>query len=188
MAALCSRCGHYMFILWFLLSPFFSSPKIGCLPYFDTWCGPSANLECRSDMCCAWLTANAGPKKSPSGHHRTTLLGYIYATKAYTDNWKKLVKQQYLSHMFPQCGELRLTSSWDRFVSLRHPCKFQQVSLLGSITARHCSSERQPNFVALNRGRYLYLAGRPSRWPLAHMSSSSYTVQEICQNLKNCVY
>jgi len=28
-----------------------------------------------------------------------------------------------------------------------------------------------PNFAALNRGRHLYLAGRPSRWALAHISS-----------------
>jgi len=35
---------------------------------------------------------------------------------------------------------------------------------LGSVTARHSSSARQPNFAALNRGRHLYSAGRPSRW------------------------
>jgi len=28
------------------------------------------------------------PKKSPSGHHRTTLSGYIFSTRAYIDNWK----------------------------------------------------------------------------------------------------
>jgi len=33
------------------------------------------------------------------------------------------------------------------------------------------SSGRQPNFAALNRGRHLYSAGRPSRWALAHISS-----------------
>ena len=27
-------------------------------------------------MCCARLAGNAGPKKSPSGHHRTNLSGY----------------------------------------------------------------------------------------------------------------
>jgi len=33
-------------------------------------------------------------KKLPSGHHRTTLSGYIFATKAHIDNQKKkLVKQ-----------------------------------------------------------------------------------------------
>jgi len=41
-------------------------------------------------------------QKSPSGHHRsTTLSGYIFASKAYIDNRKKLVKQQYLLHMSP---------------------------------------------------------------------------------------
>jgi len=48
------------------------------------------------------------------------------------------------------------------------PCKFQRVSRLGSVTA---STERQPNFAALNRGRHLCSAGRPSRWALAHISS-----------------
>jgi len=33
------------------------------------------------------------------------------------------------------------------------------------------SSGRQPNFAALNRGRHLCSAGRPSRWALAHISS-----------------
>jgi len=80
---------------------------------------------------------------------------------------KKLVKQQYLLHMSSQYGELRPTSSWDRSGSLGHHCKFQRVSRLGSVTARHCSNGRQPNFAALNRGRHLYSAGRPSRWTLA---------------------
>ena len=39
--------------------------------------------------------------------------------------------------MSPQYGELRPTSGWDRLISLGHPCKFQLVSRLGSITARH---------------------------------------------------
>jgi len=50
--------------------------------------------------------------------------------------------------------------------SLGHPYKFQRLSRLGSVTARHL---RQPNFAALNRGRHLYSVGRPSRWALAHI-------------------
>jgi len=46
-----------------------------------------------------------------------------------------------------------------------------QLSRLGSVTALHSSSGRQPNFAALNRGRHLYSAGRPSRWALAQISS-----------------
>ena len=47
--------------------------------------------------------------------------------------------------------------------------QFQRVSSLGSVTAGHSSSGRQPNFAALNRGRHLYSAWRPSRWALAHI-------------------
>ena len=50
---------------------------------------------------------------------------------------KKLVKQQYVLHMLPQYGDFRPTSGWDRLTSLGYPCKFQLVSRLGSITARH---------------------------------------------------
>jgi len=48
-------------------------------------------------------------RKSPSGHHPTTLSGYIFATKTCIDNRKTLVKQQYLLHMSPYYGELRPT-------------------------------------------------------------------------------
>jgi len=77
-------------------------------------CDLSANLGCRSEMCCTRLAGNAGPKKSPKNRHlrmhRTILSGYIFATKAHIDNRKKLVKQKYLLHMSSQYGELRPTS------------------------------------------------------------------------------
>jgi len=65
MVALWNRADHYIFILFsscgfFLSSSFF--PRIisaaahwMSIPYFDTWCGPSANLECRSETCSALL-------------------------------------------------------------------------------------------------------------------------------------
>jgi len=44
-------------------------------------------------MCCTRLAENTGRKKIaknlPSAHHRTTLSGYIFATKARIDNRKK---------------------------------------------------------------------------------------------------
>ena len=45
--------------------------------------------ECRSEVRCTRLAANTGRKKSPSRHHRTTLSGHIFATKACIDNRKK---------------------------------------------------------------------------------------------------
>jgi len=43
------------------------------------------------EMCFTRLARNTGRKKSPSAHHRTTLSGYIFVTKARIDNRKKLV-------------------------------------------------------------------------------------------------
>jgi len=68
---------------------------------------PYANLGYRSKTCrtaARWKyrTPNIS-KNSPSAHHRTTLLSYIFATGACIDNRRKLVKQQYLPtspHLF----------------------------------------------------------------------------------------
>jgi len=79
--------------------------------------------------------------------------------------------------MSSQYGELRLNSGWDRSGSLGHPCKFQLVSRLGSVTPRHLAVGVSQT-AALNRGRHLYSAGRPSRLALAHISSCYWdTVQ-----------
>jgi len=89
MAALCNRASHYIFALWFLLLLsiyLFSSPNLsGCrLDLYHTstiytWCGPSANLECRSEMCCTRLDGNARPKKSPKIHHLGTITQLSWA-------------------------------------------------------------------------------------------------------------
>jgi len=126
--------------------------------------------------------------KSPSGHHRTTLSGYIFATKAHIDNRKKTAKQQCLPHTFSQYGELRSTSGWDPLASLSHPCKFQRVSRLGSVTAQHSSGERQPNFAALNGGRHLYSVVRPWPWALAHILLLSFLPSTILSGQKLGVY
>jgi len=56
LAALRSRCIHYIFALFLLLSSFLGfflawsqRSQTRCLPYFYTWCGLSVNLECRSE-------------------------------------------------------------------------------------------------------------------------------------------
>jgi len=47
--------------------------QIGCLPYFDTWCGLCVNLECRSEMYCTRLTENTGRKELPKIRHLGTI-------------------------------------------------------------------------------------------------------------------
>jgi len=126
-------------------------------------------------MWCTRLAGNAGHKKTTKIHHLGTIAQLCWAIfLQWRHIWtigKKLVKQQCLSHLSSQYGELRPTSGWDPLASLGHPCKFQLVSQLGSVTARHSSSGRQPNFAALNRERHLHSTGQPSCWALAHISS-----------------
>jgi len=59
------------FFLFFLAQS--QRSEIGCRPYFRTWCGPSANLECMSEMRCTRIAEITGRKKSPFWHHRTNL-------------------------------------------------------------------------------------------------------------------
>jgi len=56
------------------------------------------------------LAGNAGPKKSPKILGTIAQIsGYIFATKALIDNWKKLIKQQCLRQMSSQYGTYRPT-------------------------------------------------------------------------------
>jgi len=52
-------------------------------------------------MCCTWLAENTARKKSLSGHHPTTLSGYIFATKACIDNRKKKLLSSNISSTCP---------------------------------------------------------------------------------------
>ena len=96
------------------------------------------------------LAENAGCKKLPSAHHRTTLSGYIFATKARIDNWKKLVKQQYLLHIFPQYGENGLLVAEIGLVVRGTPANFNGFRVLAALlhgsqvvgvsqTLQHCT-------------------------------------------------
>jgi len=92
-------------------------------------------------------------------HHRTTLSGYVSATKARIDNWKKLVKQQYL----PTCSYNMVNFG---------PLAAEIVSLVwgtpGNFNGfRVLSALLHSQTVATNRGRHLYSAGRPSSGALA---------------------
>jgi len=103
-------------------------------------------------------------QKSPSGHYHTNLSGYIFATKAHIDD-KNLLS----SSMFSRCphnmvnfGPLAAeigSGVWGT------PTNFNGFRILAALL----HGGRQPNFAALNWGRHLYTAGRPSRWALAHI-------------------
>ena len=72
--------------------------------------------------------------------------------------------------MSSQYGELRPTNGWDPSGSLRHPCKFQQVSRLGSVTARHLVVGVSHTLRRwTGSATYVRQGGRPSYWALDHI-------------------
>ena len=85
-------CGFFYLSFFFFRGLISAVADWRCLPYLHTRCGLSANLGCRSETCCTWLAGSAGRNKIannlPSGRHRTTLWGYIFATKVRIDNGK----------------------------------------------------------------------------------------------------
>jgi len=91
------------------------------------------------------LAENTGRKKiaksSPSGHHRTTLSGYIFATKARIDNQKKHVRQQYLIHMFSKYVELQPVTAEIGSGVWGTPANFNGFRVLASSLQRRRSPE-----------------------------------------------
>jgi len=112
------QLSHYIFALWFLsfflLSSFFLAKsqrrQNGCLPYFHTWCGPSVNLECRSEMCCTRLAGNTGRKNSHFGTVAQLCRAISSELRHVSTIGKKLVRQQYLLSMSRLYSELRPTN------------------------------------------------------------------------------
>jgi len=83
------------------------------------------------------LAENTGCKKVAKNRHLGTIAQLLWAISSQLRHvstiGKKLVKQQYVLHRFPQYGELRPTSGWDRFTCLGHPCKFQWLRVLAAL-------------------------------------------------------
>jgi len=104
-----NRADHYIFALWFLLSFFFSSPNLSRRRLMSTILPHMVWPQCEFKMqvwnllhAARWkYTTQKSRHKSPSGHHRTTLSGYIFTTKACIDNWKKNLLSSNISSRCP---------------------------------------------------------------------------------------
>jgi len=151
MAALHSRCRHYIFVLWFLLlsfflSSFFSSPNLS---------GRRVDVY----------------HNSPSVHHSTTLSGYIFAAKARIDNREKNLLNSNVSptcsHNMLNFGPLTAEICWRVWDTPANFNRFRDLAVLLHGTLVVGVSQT----AALNRGRHPYSPGRPARWALAHISS-----------------
>jgi len=133
---------HYVFILWFLLSPRLISAVADwmstILSHMVWHCGLSANLRCRSEHAARDRWKYKTQKIAKNRHLGTVaqLCRAISSQIRHISTIEKPVKQQYVLQTSPWYDELRPTSGWDRFGSLGHLYEFQRVSRLGSVTAR----------------------------------------------------
>jgi len=111
-----------------------------------------------------------GPKKSrqksPSGHHPTTLSGYIFANKACIDNRKKNLLSSNISCTCPH-NMVNFGLLAAEIVSLvcGTPGNFNGFRVLAALL-HGTLVVGVSQTAALNRGRHLHSAGRPLRWAL----------------------
>ena len=120
----------------------------------------AARCKCRTQKSC---------QKSPSGHHPTTLSGYIFATKACIDNRKKNLLSSNISSTWPHnMGNFGPLAA--KIVSLvwGTPGNFNSFRVLAALLHGTLVVDVSQT-AALKRGRHLYSAGRPSRWALTHI-------------------
>jgi len=126
------------------------------------------------EMCYTWLAGNAGPKNRQKIRHLGTIAQVCRAISSQL-RYISTIGKNLLSSNISSTRSHNMVNfgpvAAEIFGEFGEPLQISTVSRLGSVTARHSSSGRQPNFAALNRGRHLYSAGRPSRWALAHISS-----------------
>jgi len=113
--------------MFFLSSPNFSHHRLDVChtSSHGVALGLSANLGCGSETCCTRLAENTGRKKSPKICHLHTIAQLSRAISSQLRHvstiGKNLLNSNISPHMSLQYGELQLTSSRDRFISLGHP-------------------------------------------------------------------
>jgi len=97
-------CGFFYLSLFFLFFLTLSQRlQIGCLPYFDTWCGLSTNFECMSEMCCMWLAGNAGRKNDTKNRHLGIIAQLCRAISSQLRHMSTIGKNLLNSNIFPTC-------------------------------------------------------------------------------------
>ena len=108
-------------------------------------------------------------KNSPSGHHPTTLSGYIFATKACIDNREKTLLNSNVSLTYSQnmVSSLAGEICWRVWGTRAH---FNQLRVLAALL--HGTLVVGVSQTLQRWTESAATAGRPSRWALAHIQVS----------------
>jgi len=100
-----TSCGFFFFLSFFSL-PNLSGRRVDVYhtSTIYTWCGLSANLECRSEMCCTQLTGNTGRKNDAKNRHLRTIAQLCQAVSLQLRHVLTIGKKNLLnSNMFSIC-------------------------------------------------------------------------------------
>ena len=124
---------------------------------------------------CTRLAENAGRKKSPKSRHVRSIVQVCRAISSQRRHVSTIVKNLLSSNISSRCSHnmvnFGLLPAEIGPVVWGTPANFNGFCVLAPLLhgSQVASSERQPNFAALNRRRHLCSAGPPSRWALAHI-------------------
>ena len=135
----------------------------------------NANLRCRSETCCTRLAENTGRKNDAKNRHLGTIAQLCQAVSSQLRQISTIGKKNLLSsNIFSTCPHNMVNFSLPaaEIVSLVWctPGNFNGFHILEALLHGTLVVDVSQT-AALNRGRHLYSAGRPSRWALAHISS-----------------
>jgi len=144
MAALRSRCGHYIFAQWFLSSIFFFIPHlISAVAYWMStillhmvW--PCTNLECRSEMCCTRLAGNTGRKNDAKNRHLGTIAQLSWAISSQLRHLSAIGKYLLSSNISSTCPYNMVNLQYGEIVSLVWGP--QQISTGFASWQRYCTA------------------------------------------------
>ena len=138
---------------------------------------PSANLECRSEMCCSRLAANTGRKKVAKSRHLGTIAQFCRAISSQLRHTSTIGKNLLSSNNSSTCPHnmVNFGPLAAEIVSLvcGTPANFNGFRVLAALL-HGTLVVGVSQTAAFNRRRHLYSARRPSRWAFAHISSCKY--------------
>jgi len=127
-----------------------------------TWCGLSANLECRPEMCCTRLAENAGRKNVAKSRHFGTIAQLCRAISSQLRHVSTIAKKLLSSNMSSTSPHnmvnFGLLTAEIGSTIWGTPANFNWFRVLAALL-RSIYSGRQLNFAALNTGRLLCSAG-----------------------------
>jgi len=135
--------------------------QTGCLLYFHTWCGLSANSECRSEMCSTRFANIQDAKIRHLLAIAQLYLAVLSQLRHLSTIRKKLGKQQYLFHKASQYGERRPTAEISWWWGT--PANFNGFRVLVSLLHQRRSTEvnqtLQDVWLSLGLVQYIYILG-----------------------------